>query len=185
MEQRNVLSPYLNQRLGFEGVPIGFIEPNRKNKYTYGVIFASVTHVNGDRKIELDHTVIKMTVEQYDKLKLELYQRYKFTAVIQTYNKTERVMGIPAIRKHYMLADINTRKVEPLSETAVIQPSIYVETRINSIVENENCLYTKDELIDIIKRIPNDGSVEHFVNNYTSTFQKVEYNADDIKSILY
>lgn len=184
MERRSILEPYLHQRLGFEGVPIDIIEPNRKNRFTYGVIFASVTHTENPN-IELDHTVIQVTVDDFEKLKIEPYKRYKFTAVVKSYTKTERILGIPAVCKYYMLADINPKKFTKIEETVIKQPSIYVKSRIDSILENENNVYTKEQLIDIVKRIPNDGSVERFINNYTTSFQRVQYNMKDIESILY
>ena len=184
MERRSILEPYLHRRLGFEGVPIDIIEPNRKNKYTYGVIFASVTHTENPN-VELDHTVIQVTIDGFEKLKIELYKRYKFTAVVKSYTKTERILGIPAIRKYYMLADINPRKFTKIEETVIEQPSIYVESRIDNILKNENSVYTKEQFIDMVKRIPNDGSVERFINNYTTTFQRVVYNSKDVQTILY
>lgn len=185
VKKREVLRPYKRKRLGFEGVFIHAIEPNRKNGYTYGLVFGSIYAPN--EKIELDHAVIKVSIAEYNQANLELYQRYYFSAEVDSYYKTGYVLGIAAKREHFMLTHINVSKMYKLSTSVMTQPTMYVISRIRNVLSSKNIepRHTEEELLEIIYRLPNDGSVERFVDTYTKNYQHKKVTTYDIIETLY
>ncbi|MCR6108564.1 hypothetical protein HXA34_19950 [Salipaludibacillus agaradhaerens] len=184
MDTREVLRPYKKKRLGFEGVLIDIYEPNRRNSYTYGLIFASVYASN--EGIELDHAVIQMSVAEFKKAQMNLYTRYYFTAAIASYYKTVNIMGIIAQRESFMLQNISLHKLREVHTSQLEQPTEYVKKRIETIsLCKVGLAHTKEELITMVTNIPNDGSVERFINQYTESYQQVHVNKRDLMETLY
>lgn len=186
-DRRGVLRPFKNQRLAFEGVLIHIIMPNKKNGYTHGLVFASLYAQAQD--VEIDHAVIKINAAEYAIMrnKLELYKRYKFTAKIEDYYKVGHIMGIPAKQKHYMLVNINAYKMDVLEEpSGLMQPTLYTRTRIRNLMAYKgHQKYNEKQLLSDISLMPNDGSVERYLNNCTRDYQKSAVNYLDILDILY
>lgn len=184
-DTREVLRPYKNKRIGFEGVLIHVIQPNRKNGHSYGLIFASVYAPN--EHIELDHVVIKVDKRSYNQSVLELFTRYYFTAEIAMYHKTAYILGIPAKQENFMLQHINMYKTHEIETSAMAQPTMYVVNRINNVMhcKTSEIRHTEEELIKIVLETPNDGSVEKFINNYTLTYQSKKINDHKVVETLY
>lgn len=182
---RKALAPYKHKRLAFEGVLIHIIEPSKKNKFTYGLVFGSVYAFN--ENIEIDHAVIKMEQTVFETLNFELYKRYHFTAEIQSYYKTERIIGILAKREYFMLTKINAYKIKPLDYSHLTQPTLYVRNRIQNISVSKTIEppHTKEELYELIEKLPNDGSIEKFIDNYTKCIQHKKLSSYDIIDALY
>lgn len=188
MDTREELRPYKKQRLSFEGVLVSVIQPNKKNAHTYGLVFGSVYAKNED--IELDHVVIQMSRQDYQVAKLELFNRYRFSAEVGTYYKTAYFSGLPGQRENFMLQNININKLKVLEtpeESFVVQPTRYIKQRIKSIVSHKNgeVLHTYDELIHRVVNTPNDGSCEKFINDYNQLYQYRKVNHDVITKALY
>lgn len=184
-DTREVLRPYKNKRIGFEGVLIHVIQPNRKNAHTYGLVFASVYAPN--EKIELDHAVIKVDKRSYSQTDIELFKRYYFTAEIAMYHKTAYILGIAAKQENFMLTHINMYKVQEVETSSVEQPTLYVMNRINNVMncKTREVRHTEEELIKIVFDTPNDGSVEKFIDNYTLTYQNKKLNKHEVVETLY
>lgn len=184
-DTREVLRPYNKQRLGFEGVLIHILPPNRKNGFMCGLVFASVCAPEKD--IELDHVVItvpKREVNQYD---IKEGIRYYFTADVAPYFKTTYIMGMSAKQEHFMLCNINPRKMRKKIKSNLAQPTSYVQTRICNILKSKAIppRHTREELIHMVTTIPNDGSVECFIDRYTETYQHTHVNKADVIEALY
>ncbi|WP_454101533.1 hypothetical protein [Metabacillus sp. SLBN-84] len=159
-------------------------EPNRRNGYTYGLVFASVYAPN--EKIELDHAVIKMAVVDFKKASVNLYTRYYFTAEIASYYRPTKILGIMAEQEKFMLQEIRVHKLREAAESKMLQPTMYVINRIqNILLFKGEPRHTEDELMDIVYSTPNDGSVERFINEYTSSCQRVSINKLDLLETLY
>lgn len=185
IERREILRPYKRQRLGFEGVLINILEPNRKNGFTYGLVFASV--YSPKVNIELDHVVIKVTVPEFNYVEFELFKRYYFTAEVAPYYKTGYVLGIAAKRECFMLQNINISKVRQIATSQMSQPTLYVTTRIKNVLlcKSQHPRHTEDELLEIVKNTPNDGSVERFINEYTKSYQQKKITKHEVVETLY
>lgn len=184
MDTREVLRPYKKQRLGFEGVLIDIIEPNRRNGYNFGLVFASVYAPN--EKIELDHAVIQMNMTDFKKAGLNLYERYYFTASIASYYKTAKILGAIALQENLMLQNINLNKLRVQPESELAQPTMHVMTRIDNIMLCKGELHhTKEGLLETVNNTPNDGSVERFINDCTTYYQQAYINGRDIERTLY
>lgn len=185
MDTREVLRAYKKQRLGFEGVLINVIEPNRRNAYTYGLVFASVYAPS--QNIELDHVVIKIDRKSYSQANFEEFKRYYFTAEVAMYYKTAYFNGIAAKQENFMLQNINPYKVREIETSELPQPTQYVMTRINNIMhcKTSTIRHTEQELIDIVFETPNDGSVERFIDGYTRTYQHSRVSKFDMIETLY
>lgn len=184
-DRREILRPYKHKRLGFEGVLIDLIEPNRRNGYTYGLVFASV--YSASQNIELDHAVIKMGIAEFNQANLDLFERYYFTAVVKNYYKTGYILGIAAKIECFMLADINPHKIQKLNMSKLQQPTAYVINRIDNVLISKIIAprHTKEELIEHVLNMPNDGSVERFINEYTQSYQNVEITKYEVINTLY
>lgn len=184
MDTREVLRPYKKQRLGFEGVLIDILEPNRRNGYTYGLVFASVFAPN--EKIELDHAVIQMDIADYKKAKLNLYTRYYFTAGIASYYKATNIMGVIAQQENFMLQNITLHKLREEPESQMTQPTMYVMKRINNIMLCKGDVrHTEGELVETVFHTDNDGSVEQFINECTESYQQANVNRREMEETLY
>lgn len=185
MDTREELRPYKKQRLGFEGVLINITEPNRRNGFTYGLIFASIYAPN--EKIELDHAVIMIDKAQYAKINVQLFKRYKFTAQVALYHKTVNVLGVSALQENFMLQRININKIEEIQESALSQPTRFVMTRINNMMMSKagNLQHTTEQLLEIVENTANDGSVERFITECTQAYQRKKINRSDMIDVLY
>ena len=184
MDTREVLRPYKKQRLGFEGVLIDIKKPNRRNGYNYGLVFASVYAPN--ERIELDHVVIEMGIGDFREAGFKRFTRYYFTATIASYYKVADIMGISAERENFMLIDINVNKLREAPISRMKQPTMYVTSRIDSIMLCKGQLYyTEDELISTVFNKPNNGSVERFINHATEIHQQSALNRQDMIKALY
>lgn len=191
------MRPYKKKRLGFEGVLIDIIEPNSRNGYSYGLIFGSVYAPN--EHVEIDHAVIK--VSKYDfnlitsYLNFECFKHYHFTAQIATYYKVAYFEGlstkgepyVEAKKENFMLQNLNAAKIEPITEPHLTQPTIYVNRRIDNIMlcKTSPVRHTKEQLLGIVANLPNDGSVEHFINTYTQSYQYTKVSEYDLINTLY
>lgn len=184
MDTREVLRPYKKQRLGFEGVLVDVVAPNRRNGHAYGLVFASVYAQS--EGIELDHVVIQMDKADYRKAELNLYTRYYFTAGIASYFKPTFIMGTLALQENFMLQDINLHKLRELDESQIHQPTLYVMKRINNILLCKGELrHTEDDLIQTVFGTPNDGSVEKFINECTRSYQQTHVDKREVEEMLY
>lgn len=184
MDTREVLRPYKKQRLGFEGVLVDILEPNRRNGHAYGLVFASVYAAS--EKIELDHVVIQMDKVSFKKAELSLYTRYYFTARIDSYYKAVNIIGVVALQENFMLQHINLNKLREMPESQMDQPTMYVMSRIHNIMLCKGELYhTEEELIDKVFNTPNDGSIEQFIDECTSSYQQTVVNRRDLEEALY
>lgn len=184
MDTREVLRPYKKQRLGFEGVLVDIIAPNKRNGHAYGLVFASVYAPN--EKIELDHVVIQMDKVSFRKAELNLFARYYFTASVAAYFKPTYIIGAVALQENFMLQDINLNKLRELGESQMHQPTMYVMTRINNILLCKGELrHTEDDLIKTVFNTPNDGSVEKFINECTKSYQQTAVDKHELVEALY
>lgn len=184
MDTREELRPYKKQRLGFEGVLIDIIYPNRRNGYLYGLVFGSIYAPN--EKIEVDHAVIQMDQLSFKKAGLELFNRYYFTAVVKSYFKLTNILGVMAERENFMLAEINLNKLKEFPVSYIEQPTMFVQNRINSIMmcKGDNP-FTKEWLMEQVLRLPNDGSVEEFIDDCSRRNQQSHVGRHDMINILY
>lgn len=187
MEKRSALRPYKKQRLSFEGVLLHVIPPNKKNSYTHGLVFGSLYAPNED--IELDHAVIEVDNGTFVLNKFELFNRYTFTAKVALYRKTGPIMGIPVQQECFMLEQINPNKIQLVEESRLVQPTLYIETRMRNILASKSQVaqvrYTEEELLDIVTTMPNDGSVEQFMSVYTKSHQVVKIDSGEIIKAVY
>ncbi|MGX1266720.1 hypothetical protein RKD55_004664 [Rossellomorea marisflavi] len=184
MDTREVLRPYKKQRLGFEGVLVDILEPNKRNGHAYGLVFASVYAAS--EKIELDHVVIQMDKVSFRKAELRLYTRYYFTAKIDSYYKAVSIIGVVALQENFMLQHINLNKLREMPESNLKQPTTYVMTRIHNMMLCKGELYhTKDELVRQVLMTSNDGSVEQFIDECTASYQQSVVNRRDLEEALY
>lgn len=187
MEKREVLRPYKKQRLAFEGVLINIIQPNKKNSYLYGLVFASLYAAN--ENIQLDHAVIEMDKASFAKSKLEMFKRYRFTAQVGVYQKTGPILGVPVLQECFMLQYINAAKITEETESQIEQPTVYTQTRIQNILHSKSktaqLRYTREQLIEIVTTMPNDGSVEQFMCVYTRSHQVVKVDSSEIIRTVY
>jgi len=184
-DKRELLRPYKGQRLGFEGVLIEILQPNARNDYTYGLVFASVYAPTV--QIELDHVVIRINRGEYNTLNLERYTRYYFTARVTKYYKTVHVLNTPVVQENYMLERINTNKMVQLSTSQLTQPTVYTMNRIQNVLLSKviKPQHTEEQLLDIVTGLPNDGKVEQFIDQYTDRYRNVTMNKSEIIDALY
>lgn len=189
MDTREGLRPYKKQRLGFEGVLVDIIKPSSRNGYTYGLVFGSVYAPN--EKIELNHVVIKVNKgaigEMKVKVGIELFKRYSFTARIDSYVKTAKFSNIAAKKEAFMLADIKPHKIKQVELSHMEQPTNYVMDRIRNVLlcKSREVLHTEEELINMVRDIPNDGSVEKFIDEFTSSYQLTKITMHDVVDVIY
>lgn len=184
MDTREVLRPYKKQRLGFEGVLVDIVAPNKRNGHAYGLVFASVYAQN--ERIELDHVVIEMHKADFKKTELNLFTRYYFTATINSYFKPTYIMGTVALQESFMLQNINLHKLRELDESQIHQPTMYVRKRINNILLCKGELHhTEDDLVKTVVRTPNDGSVEKFINECSKSYQQTKVTKRELEETLY
>jgi hypothetical protein len=184
MDTRAVLRPYKKQRLGFEGVLVDIVAPNKRNGHAYGLVFASVYAPN--EKIELDHVVIQMDKVSFRKADLNLFTRYYFTASIAAYYKPTYIMGAVALQENFMLQNINLNKLRELHESQMHQPTMYVISRINNILLCKGELrHTEDDLVKAVFHMPNNGSVEKFINECTKSYQQTHVDRRELEETLY
>lgn len=184
MDTREVLRPYKKQRLGFEGVLVDIIAPNKRNGHAFGLVFASVYAPN--ERIELDHVVIQMDKASFKKAELILFTRYYFTASIASYFKPTSIIGAVALQENFMLQDINLNKLREVPVSHMPQPTKYVLTRIHNILLCKGELrHTEEDLIHAVFQTPNDGSVEKFINDCTKSYQQTHVNRRELEETLY
>lgn len=184
MDTREALRPYSKQRLAFEGVLVDVIKPKRRNGYTYGLVFASVyaPHEN----IELDHAVIQMEMPKFHKSNMSLGKRYHFTAYIGMYLKPARILGAYVHQENFMLQHLNLYKLREKPESQMVQPTMYVLNSINNLMMcRQNTRYTEGGLVARVLDMPNDGSVETFIDDLTGKHQQSKVNVHDINDTLY
>lgn len=184
METRENLRPFKKQRLCFEGVLIDIVTPQKKNKHQYGLVFGSVYAPN--ENVELDHAVIQISKEQFEKAKLERYTRYMFTAEVAPYFKLTRIMGVSVNQENFMLKDINFNRLKESHFSHMAQPTAYVMRRIQTMVLYKGELKpSKNELLEAVLNTPNEGSVERFINECTESYQRTHVNQKDLEEVLY
>lgn len=187
MDKRSALLPYKKQRLSFEGVLLHIIPPNKKNRFTHGLVFGSLYAPNED--VELDHAVIEVDHGTFVFNKFELFKRYTFTAKVSIYRKTGPIMGIPVQQECCMLEQINPNKIQQVEESSLTQPTLYTRTRIRNILASKSqtaqVRYTEEQLHDIVTTMPNDGQVEEFMSVYTKSHQVVKIDSNDIIKAVY
>jgi len=184
LDTREVLRPYKNRRIGFEGVLIDIIRPSDKNAYHYGLVFGSVYAPN--ERIELDHSVIQVTKSTFMEIEVHLYQRYYFTADIEKYYKAVRVLGVPVLRDSFMLTNIRSHKITRRDSAQLAQPTMFTLNRIRNILscKTSEINHTEQDVLDVIAKLPNDGAVEKYINEYTSSYQR-GLSMNDILDVLY
>lgn len=181
--RREVLKPFLNKRLRFEGVLIDVIEPSIKTNNQYGLVFASLYAKN--EKIELDHAVIKIRPKKFKKANFEKYSRYTFTAGIDHYHKLEFILDIPTQRRHYMLTDINIYKMSIITTSDLEQPTAYVHTRASYIDYQEKQNKKHHPIEEHIKHLKNDGSIEKSINIHLEKYKKQKINEKNTTKNFY
>lgn len=185
IDTRQELEPFKGQRLRFEGVLIDIVPPTRKTMNQCSLVFASLYEKN--LKIELDHVVLQAPPTQVEYYELELYQRYYFTAEVGSYTKTVKLMGVNAQKLHFMLKNINMRKIRICEESHIPQPSLYIRRRVDNALNNpyRTSPFTKEELLDHIEGLNNDGSKEAFVETYTQALKTKHITRHEINKIIY
>lgn len=185
MDKREVLRPYKKQRLGFEGVLVHIMQPNKRNGYTFGLVFASVYAPN--EQIEIDHVVIEMDRASFGLTRLELFKRYGFTAKVSAYQKAGPILGILVQQECFMLEKINPKKMVELEESKIPQPTEYIKTRIKNVMlcKHTPVEHTEEELVTMVQNMPNDGRVEEFMNEYTRRYQGKKVDSFDIIQAIY
>ncbi|WP_145142136.1 hypothetical protein [Paenibacillus sp. Y412MC10] len=183
MDTREELRAYRNRKLGFEGVLIDVTQPNAQNKQTYGLVFGSVYAPN--EKIELDHVVIKVDKYAYQASKVELFNRYRFTAFIESYRKFKRIEGITAQTESYML--VRPHIIEVMVSSSLQQPTQFVKSRIERVLTCKTSViqHTEAELYEMISNLRNDGDVEEFIGSYTRSHQHKKVTRHDIINTIY
>lgn len=185
MPTREALRPYRKKRLAFEGVLISIIEPNRRNGYTYGLVFGSVYAPN--EQIELDHAVIRIQKRTFRATLVTLFKRYRFTAQVDRYHKVVNVLGADVLQENFMLQNLNTRTLKKINTTQLTQPTQYVLNRIQNVMmcKTQEIRHTEEELLAIIFQTPNDGSVEKFIEQYAKTYQHRKIDEFEMIEVLY
>ncbi|OMF76675.1 hypothetical protein [Paenibacillus glucanolyticus] len=183
MDTREELRPYRNRKLGLEGVLIDVIEPNAQNKQTYGLVFGSVYAPN--ERIELDHAVIKVNKYAYQASNVKLFNRYRFTAFVESYRKVKKIEGIEALSECYML--VRPHIIEVMENSNLQQPTQFVKSRIECIMMcKSSCIqHNEAELYEMISNLKNDGDVEEFIGNYTRRYQHKKVTQHDIRYTIY
>lgn len=176
MDTRDALRPYKHQRLSFEGVLVDITLPTKKNHHEYGLVFGSVYAPN--ECIELDHVVITCNKATFNRARLELYKRYKFTAMVDSYKRANRIAGTLAQTEVFMLTDIKAHRINEIETSRLTQPSLFVLNRIQTsmLCETRPVAHTEEELLTLALREPNDGSVERFIDAYTKQNQVTEFD---------
>lgn len=186
MDTREELRPYRNRKLHFEGVLIDVIQPNSQNKLnslTYGLVFGSVYAPN--EKIELDHVVIKMNKNAYYGSNVQLFNRYRFSASVETYMKVIKIEGIPAQTEGFML--VRPHRIEVMEGSNLQQPTRFVRNRFERMTAcNTSGIHNiKEELYNIIENLKNNGDVEEFCENYIRGLQSNKVTKHDMINTLY
>lgn len=185
MDTREELRPYRNRKLRFEGVLIDVIQPNSQNKLnslTYGLVFGSVYAPN--EKIELDHVVIKINKNAYHESNVHLFNRYRFTATVESYMKIVKIEGISAQTESYML--IRPNRIEVMEGSSLQQPTRFVKNRIERITTcNTSGDHNTDELYAMIEQRKNNGDVEEFCEKYIRGLQPNKVTKLDMINTLY
>lgn len=185
--RRLPLSPYLNQRLRFEGVYTHRNKPSKHTKFRHGFLFTSIYAKNED--IQLDHVVIEVLQKEYfDKLEtLELNKRYSFSAEIKSYYKPVMVLGILVQREHFMLSNINYNTLKEQPQSNMVQPTYYVSSRVQQIIANNFIDHgynnNMKKLISDIHALNNDGDVEKLINKLVRKTEKKNPNRLQRKDI--
>lgn len=183
LNTREELQPYRNRKLVFEGVLIDVIQPNALNKQTYGLVFGSVYAPN--ERIELDHVVIKVNKYAYQASNVKLFNRYRFTAFVESYKKVKKFEGIEALTESYML--VRPHIIEAIESSNLQQPTQFVKSRIERVMtcKTSYIRHTEAELYEIISNLKNDGDVEEFIGNYTRRYQHKKVTRHDIIKTIY
>lgn len=189
METREGLRPYKKKRLAFEGVLVAINKPTKRNGGMHELVFASVyaPHEN----VELDHVVIAANSKVIKEIKPVMYKRYHFTARVESYFKPVKIMNALVNREDFMLTDINTKKVRLQETSNLSQPTQFAKERIHTLVFQQSNVapealwYTAEELISVVRSMPNDGSVEKFISEATRSYQKVKFSKYKVIESLY
>lgn len=133
MSHREILEPYLGQRVYLTGIVTHIDEPSERTKFKYNLVVTSICMPNED--IEIDHAVIAVSRKFFDEHKPALFQKYGFTASIASYIKPKMLLGIKVNSKAYDFREINKNKWSklPLERTPTL--SIYLERKIQTFVK--------------------------------------------------
>lgn len=176
MDTRDALRPYKHQRLSFEAVLVDITLPTKKNHYEYGLVFGAVYAPN--ECIELDHVVITCDKGTFNRAKLELYKRYKFTALVSSYKRANRICNTLAQTEVFMLTDIKSHRIKEIETSKLTQPSLFLMNRIETSLgcDSRPVPHTREGLLELALREPNDGSVERFIDTYTKLNQVTEFD---------
>ena len=176
IDTRNALSPYKGQRLSFEAVLVDITMPTKKNHYEYGLVFGAVYAPN--ECIELDHVVIAVNRGVFRHMNLELYKRYRFTAMVDSYKRANRICGTLAQTDVYMLCDMKSHRIREIETSSLAQPTQFLLNRIETslLCESRTVAHTAEELLERALREPNDGSIEKFIDAYTKQNQVTEFD---------
>lgn len=181
--RREALKRHKGDRLKFEGVLCDILQPNIRNGFTYGLVFLSL-YVDS-HNIEIDHAVIKLDKSHFNSYDLQVFNRYEFTVMIDSYYKATDILGISAQREYFMLSDIN--KIQKVKTSNLGQPTLSVTNRLTNVMASKTITpeHTEEELMDIVMDLEDDGSVEEFINDYTKNLQHKKMDSHQIIKNLY
>lgn len=168
---RYQLAPYFNQRVCVRGVLIDIIAPSAKNKNKPGLVFASVRLPN--EQIELDHVVIQVDNSFLNRTDIQLFKTYQFTAVVKKYfhNKYDHELKFTIMAENYQLVNINENRLKTYNERNQAFSS-YQKQRIEDIAQRQDIPYSKEQAIDVLIELPNNGSREKWLDDIKRTYRK-------------
>lgn len=181
LDQRLTLEPFVGQRLFVEGVLIDINNPHKKNGYTYGLVFASVTLPN--ERMELDHVVIPVDKRFMAQHQPKLFTKYRFTALVDSYTKIKKIYGISAHVRAYQLNHINSKRFAQADLSVPTELSIYIQNKLRRFASS-NLQLNVDELGRILSTKP-EGERERYLNQLTMTLQKTSVTRADLLNELY
>lgn len=181
VDQRSILEPHVGKRLFVEGILIDITSPNKKNHYTYGLVFASVNLPN--ENLELDHVVIPVKKDFTQLHDLKIYTKYGFSALVDTYEKTKSIEGIFVQAKAYQLNSINRNRFYEAAPLNGKPLSLYLQNRLRRL-NQMNLPIDIDQLGTVLQKKA-QGEREQYMGQLTTTLQKTNVTQANILDTLY
>lgn len=181
VDQRSILEPHVGKRVFVEGVLIDITTPNKKNHFTYGLVFASVNLPN--EKLELDHVVIPVKKDFTQLHELKIYTKYGFSALVDTYEKTKNIEGVLVQAKAYQLNNINKNRFNESVPLHGKPLSIYIQNRLRRLSIMKLPIDI-DQLGTVLQKKA-QGEREQYIGQLTTTLQKTNVTQANILDTLY
>lgn len=180
-DRRLTLEKHVGKRLLVEGILIDIHQPNQKNGYKYGLVFASVHLPN--EKDQLDHVVIPVNKQFIMIHEPTRFKKYRFTALVESYTKINYLYGIAAHVKAYQLNNINTRRFDEMDTIYSPHLSYYIQNTLRRL-DTSNLPININELSIIILN-KKEGQREKYLNQLTMTLRKPTVTKAEILDKLY